>query len=113
MAKKTKTPPTAGKLAGKTFAFAGKFGYANQARDTMSALIAAEGGAVVEPEQTAPDYLIVGYGVGGKPPAAVAKFQKKYPQVQTIDQGDFYQLVIPTAEEFLEILRSGPHGHEF
>ncbi len=112
MAKK-KATSTAGKLAGKTVALVGKFGYGGRDLDVMRALVAAEGGSVVEGEKTAPDYLVAGAGVGGNPPAAVAKIQKKHPPVQVIDEASFYQMVNPTAEEFREIMLSGPHGHEF
>ncbi len=113
MAKNKKATPTAGKLAGKTVAFVGKFGYAGRDLDAMKALVAAEGGSVVEGEKTAPDYLVAGTGVGGNPPAAIAKIQKKHPQVQPIDEATFYQLVNPTPEEFLEFMLSGPHGFDF
>jgi hypothetical protein len=113
MAKKIKGAPAAGKLAGKAVAFVGKFGLGGRDLDPMKAIVAAEGGSVVDGEKTAPDYLVAGTGVGGKSPAAVAKIQKKHPQVQLIDQAGFYQLVNPTAEEFRAILLSGPHGQEF
>jgi uncharacterized protein YjbI with pentapeptide repeats len=113
MAKKKTATSTAEKLAGKTVAFVGKFGYGGRDLDAMLALVAAEGGAVVEGEKTEPDYLVEGAGVGGNPPAAVAKIQKKFPQVQLVDQAGFYQLVNPTSEEFQKIMLSGPHGYEF
>src|SRR5262249_26238236 len=37
----------------------------------------------------------------------------KHPQVQLIDQASFYQLVIPTAKEFQELMLSGGQGHDF
>src|SRR5438105_10760214 len=113
MAKNTKATSAAGKVAGKTVAFVGKFGYGGRDLDAMLALVAAEGGSVVEGEKTAPDYLVAGAGVGGNPPAVVAKIQKKHPQVQLIDQAGFYQMVNPTAQDFREAMLSGPHGHEF
>ena len=94
-------------------AFVGKIGYGGRDLEPMKALVAAEGGSVVDGEKTAPDYLVAGAGVGGNPPAAIAKIQKKHPQIQPIDQAGFYQLVNPTAEEFREILLSGPHGRDF
>lgn len=113
MTKNAKATTPAGKLAGKTVAFAGKFGYAGRDLGTMKALVTAEGGTVVEAEKAAPDYLVAGAGVGGNPPAAVAKVQKKHPQVQVIDQATFYQLVNPTPEELRKLMLSGPHGYQF
>lgn len=110
---KNKGTPRAGNLTGKTVTFVGKFGYGGRDLEAMKALVAAEGGSVVEGEKTAPDYLVAGAGVGGNPPAAIAKIQKKHPHVHPIDEASFYQLVNPTAEEFLEIVVSGPHGHDF
>ncbi len=104
---------TAGKLADKTVAFVGKFGYGARDLDAMKALVAAEGGSVVEADKTAPDYLVAGAGVGGNPPAAVAKIHKKHPQIQLIDQASFYQIANPTAAEFLQLMLTGPHGHDF
>ncbi|OWK43736.1 pentapeptide repeat-containing protein [Fimbriiglobus ruber] len=111
--KTTGAKTKAGKLAGKTVAFAGKFGYGKYNLEALKKAAVAEGGSVVDGETTAPDYLVEGTGVGGKPPGAVAKIQKKHPQVQVIDEPGFYQMIVPTAEEFLEILQSGPQGHEF
>jgi uncharacterized protein YjbI with pentapeptide repeats len=108
---KSKKP--AGKLAGKTVAFVGKFGYGGHELDAMQALVAEEGGSVAQGDKAAPDYLVAGAGVGGNPPAAIAKIQKKHPHVQPIDQAGFYDLVNPTAEEFLQIMLSGPHGYQF
>lgn len=105
--------PQAGKLVGKTVAFVGKFGYGRRDLDALKAIVSAEGGSVVDGEKTAPDYLVAGDGVAGKPPGAVAKIQKKYPHVQPIDEAGFYQLVNPTAAEFRELMQSGPHGHQF
>jgi uncharacterized protein YjbI with pentapeptide repeats len=113
MAKKSTATSQAAKLAGKTVAFVGKFGYGGHDLDAMLPLVATEGGSVVDGVKTAPDYLVAGDGVGGNPPAAVAKIQKKHPQVQLLDQAGFYQLVNPTAEEFRALIKSGPHGHEF
>jgi len=113
MATSKKTTPRWGKLTKKTIAFVGKFGYGTYSLDTMKALVAAEGGTVVEADKAAPDYLVAGAGVGGNPPAAIAKIQKKHPQVPVIDQASFYQLVNPTAEEFRALMLSGPHGHDF
>jgi hypothetical protein len=70
--KKRKATPSSGKLARKTVAFVGKFGYGGRDLDAMKALVAAEGGSVVESEKIAPDYLVAGAGVGGNPPARSA-----------------------------------------
>jgi hypothetical protein len=111
MAKSKKA--AAGKLAGKTVAFVGKFGYKNCDLKFCTEIAESEGGTVVDGEKTVPDYLVAGAGVGGNPPAVVAKIQKKNPQVQTLDLSDFYQLTAPTMEDFLAILRSGPKDWEY
>ena len=94
------------KLAGQTVAFVGKFGYGKSDLEMMQKLAAKEGAKVVEADKTVPDYLVAGEGVGGNPPAAIAKLQKKQPQLQPIDQAAFYQLVNPTPEEFLALMLS-------
>lgn len=113
MAKKKNSTPVAGKLSGKTIAFVGKFGYGGHDSEVVKKLALEEGGTIVDGEKTAPDYLIAGTGVGGNPPAAVAKIQKKHPQVQVLDCSGFYQLVNPTPKEFREMMLSKPKGHEF
>src|SRR5262245_22041524 len=98
-----------GKLAGKNVAFVGRFGYG--ILDQAKKLAAAEAGQIVD-AATGPDYLVAGEGQGGNPPAAVAKVQKKHPGVHVLDMSDFWALLVPTREEFLALLASGPHGHE-
>ena len=101
------------KLAGQTVAFVGKFGYGSGAIDSEKELVKDEGGTVVDPEQTLPDYLVAGKGVGGNPPAVIAKLQKKHPQLQAIDIRAFYQLINPTADEFQQLMLSGNLDHDF
>lgn len=113
MAKTKNAGAAAGKLAGKTVLFVGKFGYGGRDLAGMKALVVAEGGTVVEGDKVAPDYLVEGAGVGGKPPAASAKIQKKHPHVHPIDESSFYQLVHPTAAEFREMMESTSLGYEF
>jgi uncharacterized protein YjbI with pentapeptide repeats len=114
MATKKKAASRIGKLTGKSLAFVGRFfGYGKDELGAMKALVAADGGTVVEADNPTLDILVAGAGVSGNPPSAVAKIQKKLPQVSVIDQAGFYQLVNPTAEEFKEFMLTGPHGHEF
>jgi uncharacterized protein YjbI with pentapeptide repeats len=117
MAKKTAKPtisqPWAPKLAGKTIAFVGKFGYGNRELPNLKAVAESEQARLVDGEKTAPDYLVVGDGVGGKPPSAVAKIQKKHGAVQILAESDFYALTAPTADEFLALLRSGIDDRDF
>lgn len=111
MAKAAKT--VTGKLAGKAVAFVGKIGYKDMLRAELAAVTAREGGTVVDGEKTAPDYLVQGDGVGGKPPAASAKIQKKHPGAAVIDVPGFYQLVAPTADEILAVLQGGRRDYDF
>jgi uncharacterized protein YjbI with pentapeptide repeats len=110
---KGKAKAAGGKLAGKRVALVGKFGYGDHQRQHIEAAAVREGGTVVDGETTAPDILVQGTGPGGKPPAAVARIQRKYPGVQVVDDTGFYRMLAPTLEEFVALLRSGAHGHEF
>jgi uncharacterized protein YjbI with pentapeptide repeats len=98
---KTKTP--AGKLAGKTVALVGKFGYRDARRAMHAKQISRAGGRVVDPAKKVPDYLLVGEGRGGKPPADVAKLQKKSPAIQILDLGD----LLPGRDELLKEIGRG------
>jgi uncharacterized protein YjbI with pentapeptide repeats len=101
----------AGKLAGKTVAFVGKFGYRDMFLDHYRKWIAAEGGTVVDLDTTVPDYLVAGEGRGGNPPAAVAKVQKQHPSVQVLSETELAEMVMPTPEEFLAEVRAGQKDH--
>src|SRR5260370_36976098 len=68
----------------------------------------ADGGKVVDLDTTLPDYLVAGEGRGGNPPAAVAKVQKQHPSVQVLDEADFCRFLLPSREELLAEIRSGP-----
>src|SRR2546423_1143136 len=109
MAKSKKPTFRVGKLTGRTVAFFGRFGNGGRDLDAMRSLVAAEGGSVVEGEKSPPASRAAGAVAGTNPPAAIAKIQKKHPHLQPIDEASFYQLVNPTAEEFLEIVLSGLH----
>jgi uncharacterized protein YjbI with pentapeptide repeats len=88
---------SAGRLAGKTVALVGKFGYRDMQRNVYVNQIERSGGKVVDPAKTVPDYLLVGEGRGGKPPADVAKLQKKSPNIELLALSD----LVPTREELL------------
>lgn len=113
MAKKKSTVSQVGKLTGKSVMFVGKFGYGGRDLPGMRKLADAEGATVLEGDKSAPDYLVAGTGVGGNAPAAVAKIQNKYPEVQVIDAAGFYQLVNPTPDECVEYMKSRTLGHVF
>lgn len=113
MAKGRKAVAPAKKLSGKKLTFVGKFGYGGRDLKPMLDLVATNGGSVVDDAKVAPDYVVAGDGVGGKPPTAVAKLQKRHPQVQVIDQAGFYQLINPTPEEFKRFMTGKPQGYEF
>ncbi|MBN9521702.1 pentapeptide repeat-containing protein [bacterium] len=102
-----------GKLAGRMVAFVGKFGYGDHQRKQIEAVAVGEGGTVVDGETTEPNILVEGSGAGGKPPAAGARIQKKYPNVRVVDDTGFYRMVAPTPEEFVALLKSRTRGHEF
>ncbi|MDB5391163.1 MAG: Pentapeptide repeat family protein [Planctomycetaceae bacterium] len=99
------------KLKGKRFVFAGKFGGGGRGLSEMVAFVGSQGGTVLEDDKVAPDYLVVGAGIGGKPPAAVAKIQKRHPNVQLIEESGFYILIAIDSEELVSLIESGPHGY--
>jgi uncharacterized protein YjbI with pentapeptide repeats len=108
----TKARP-AGKLAGKTVAFVGKFGYGNWDRERLQNHVKFQGGQVVNWERRTPDLVIYGAGVGGRIPGAVAKVQKKHAAVQVLSESDFYDLLTPTADELYAILKKCPHDSDY
>ena len=63
--------------------------------------------------EDSPDYLVAEPEPEATHPPRSRRSRRSTSQVQVVDQAGFYQLVNPTAEEFLEILRSEPRGHEF
>lgn len=83
-----------GKLAGKTVAFVGKFGYPDYDKEDYIAMVKASGGVVVTADKS-PDFVWV--GGSGKLPADVAKAEKKNPAV-----------IVHRTEEFLEFLVPEP-----
>jgi uncharacterized protein YjbI with pentapeptide repeats len=112
MAKGSKGKAPVGKLAGKTVAFVGKFGYRDMFLDRHRADVLAQGGTVVEVDAAVPDYLVAGEGRGGNPPAMVAKVQKQHPSVQVLDEADFCKLLTPSREELHAELRAGPREYQ-
>ncbi|QEG32165.1 Secreted effector protein pipB2 [Gemmata obscuriglobus] len=109
-AKAAKAKAPTGKLAGQKVALVGKF-WSQQTE--LEQAIKDEGGTLVDGEQAAPDIVVQGAGTRGKPPAAVAKIQKQHPSVRVLDAAGFYQLVLPTADEFLAILKGPRRDHQF
>jgi uncharacterized protein YjbI with pentapeptide repeats len=101
-----------GKLAGKTVAFIGKFGYLDLQRRRYGDIVAAEGGKVVDYRKKNPDYLWVGEGRGGKPPSDVAKVQKSHPAVNVLETKDFVQLLMPDANTILRLLKARKKGDD-
>src|SRR5262245_56068022 len=108
MAKKQATKSSkksGGKLAGQTVGFVGKFGYNDSFRNNYAELVRVSGGVVVDWNRESPDYLWVGEGRGGKPPADVTKIQKKHPAVNVLGTNDFFQLLVPDADTLLSVLK--------
>ncbi len=93
--KKSKTK----KLEGKTVAFAGKFGFENDTLPRYEGYVEAEGGAVVDSKAAVPDYLVVGQGRGGKPPAIVAQLRGKHPEVEILNENELFQLLELTSNK--------------
>lgn len=107
MPKKRKTETTGKKLAGKKVAFVGDIGYRNMQFEAARDSALKQGATVVDAESAQPDLLVAGQGRGGKPPALVAKLEKKYPQMEVVDEAGFNRLLLPTREEFLAELQAG------
>ncbi len=95
------------KLAGKTVAFVGKFGYKDWDRSKYTRFAETAGAKVVDAATDIPDCLIVGEGRGGKLPSEVAKIQKKSPGVEILDTPAFLQCVLPSPESVLAELLKG------
>jgi uncharacterized protein YjbI with pentapeptide repeats len=104
---------TTKKLAGKTVAFVGDIGYRGMGLEEARDSARSEGAEVVDPETIQPDLLVVGKGRGGKPPAIAAKLEKKYPQMQVVDEAGFSRLLLPTRDEFLAELRAGIDKNDY
>jgi len=110
-AKKT-TKPAPGKLAGKTVAFVGKFGYSDMFRERYEGYATQAGATVVDADTTVPDYLVAGEGRGGKPPGAVAKFNKQHPEVPVLEVAELCQMLVPSPEALLAEWRRGPSNDQ-
>lgn len=114
MADRRPNVPRIGKIIGKRVAFVGRFGPRGWNLRWLQSLAKAEGGALVDdPLQTPPDLLVVGAGVGGKPPAVVAKVQKKHPHVQVLDEGAFHRTIQLTAADFAALMQTDLADHEW
>ena len=115
MAKVKKVGSTAGKLAGKTIAFVGKFGYKNMSLPMYTEMVVKEGGTVVDAAQAVPEVLFVGEGRGGKPPSEVAKIQKKSPAIQVYDLAGMMQFLLPDRDGLIQEIAKGRRddGHRF
>src|SRR5829696_8147782 len=103
----TKIPARGGKVAGKTFALVGKFGYSFWERKDCEARIKRAGATVVDAEKADPDYLLVGEGSQRKPPAIVAQVEKRHPAVEVIDEAALARLLTPTSDEVRAELAAG------
>jgi uncharacterized protein YjbI with pentapeptide repeats len=101
------------KLAGKAVAFVGNIGYHNMGLEDAKRSAIAEGAKVVDAETTLPDLLVVGEGRGGKPPALVAKLEKKHPELEVVDEAGFCRLIVPTRDELLAELRAGIDENDY
>jgi uncharacterized protein YjbI with pentapeptide repeats len=109
MAKKAKLKKQRpkGKLAGKTVALVGKFGYSDYERPKYEALVTRAGGKLVDAAKSESAYLFIGEGRGGKPPGIVAQIQKRHPAVQVFDLAGIARLMAPTRDELLAEIKAG------
>ncbi len=108
-----KTAPTKGKLAGKTIAFVGKFGYRDMWLEQYQKFTSIEGGKVVDVASTVPDYLITGEGRGGNPPALVAKIQANHPAVRVLDVAGYCKFLLPTRDQLISMLHAAAQDHSY
>lgn len=115
MGKKAGVKKSAGsaKLAGKTVCFAGNL-QADKAE--LTAVVEAAGGQVVASVSGTLDYLVRGHQSSGKVSASETKaqalIQKKNAPIQIVDEADFHQLLAPSRDEAIALLKSGPKGIE-
>ena len=106
----TRTKPKAGKLAGKTVAFVGKFGYRDIAPDYQRYAI-SEGGKVVEIESVVPDYLVVGER-GGKPSPMAPKYSRRTPVFKFSMWRLSFNFSVQHATSFLARSEAGELAHD-
>jgi uncharacterized protein YjbI with pentapeptide repeats len=94
------------RLAGKSLVFNGKFGYG--VLDSVKAMAEAQRGAVRDDLDDKVDYLVLADLSGSKTIQKKAlSLNAKGATIQVIDVDAFKALAEPTAEEVLELLRSG------
>lgn len=109
---KAKKPAKSQKLAGKIVCFTGAL---RADKESLAAIIAEEGGRIVESVSESLDYLVRGE-FASKTSAAEKKaqslIQKKGAPIQILDEADFHQLLAPTRDEAIALLKSGPAGHK-
>jgi uncharacterized protein YjbI with pentapeptide repeats len=102
------------RVAGKTFAFTGTPTHVTRAE--VAELLEAEGGKVVEEVTGAVDYLVVGTGRGGNATAARKKAgrlnQQGKASITVLEDYRLHELLRPTPEEVLAMLRALPRGVE-
>jgi uncharacterized protein YjbI with pentapeptide repeats len=109
----SKKTPSSKKLAGKTIAFVGKFGYRDLWLSKYEGYAATEGATIFDAESIVPDLLVVGEGRGGNPPAQAGRLQKKHPQMQVVDETGFCRLIMPTRDELIAELRAGQGDDDY
>src|SRR5262245_28836065 len=113
MAKNKKSSKASGKLAGKTVALVGKFGYRDFQKQRYANLIEQAGGKLVDPAKIVPNCVVVGEGRGGKPPGDVAKLQKKSPAIEVLSTNDLVRLTLLDREQLLREIGRGRRDHHF
>jgi uncharacterized protein YjbI with pentapeptide repeats len=93
-------------LQGKKVALVGTFGYRDVDHRRLERLVAGRGGRIVQPTDK-PDFLFVGEGRRGKPPADVAKVQQASPGVVVLADNAFLPLLAPESAAILAAIKRG------
>jgi len=99
----------ASKLRGQTFAFTGQI----QHKTKVTAWIKKEGGKLLAAVSANLNYLVVGEKRGSAPTATEQKAIKLNGQganIQVIEEADFWQLVAPSRDDVIAMLRAGKKG---
>jgi uncharacterized protein YjbI with pentapeptide repeats len=106
MATKKDAASVLNKLAGKTVMFQGKFGYGEMER--LKAMAEAQGGNVVEELDASVDFLVRADLTGGKTVQKKAQsLNGKGASVQAVDANAFENVVKPSAEQVMALIRGG------
>src|SRR5690348_16344871 len=99
------------RLKGKKVVFGGKFGYGE--KDQLAALARMQSATIAEDLEPNCDYLVIPDMTRSKTVQKKAQsLNSKGASIRIVDAGDFKQLVEPSVEDILAMLRRGTKASE-